>query len=84
MDRNTLTANLKPLGRRGLVAVGINPRDRHALAFRSTEDGRRAPAEGLPLWRNTQAAVAGQLAGELAVPVGQGLGAPAGGRPHVL
>ena len=62
MDRTTLTANLKPLERRGLVVVGNDPRDRRARALRLTEDGRRALAEALPLWRTAQAAAAGQLA----------------------
>jgi DNA-binding MarR family transcriptional regulator len=44
------------------VVVGNDPRDRRARALRLTEDGRRALAEALPLWRTAQAAAAGQLA----------------------
>src|SRR5712691_829923 len=40
MDRTTLTANLKPLERRGLVTVTINPADKRTRRLRLTSPGR--------------------------------------------
>jgi DNA-binding MarR family transcriptional regulator len=57
MDRTTLTANLKPLERRGLVAVAVDPKDRRARRLRLTEAGRAALVEALPAWRQTHAAL---------------------------
>jgi DNA-binding MarR family transcriptional regulator len=45
MDRTTLTANLQPLERRGLVETAADPKDRRAKLLRLTPAGRgrRAP-----------------------------------------
>ena len=56
MDRTTLTANLKPLERRKLVAVSVDDADRRSRRLRLTEGGRNLLAEALPLWRQAQAA----------------------------
>jgi len=56
MDRTTLTANLKPLERRGLVEVRVDEADRRSRRLRLTEAGRDLLAEALPLWRHAQAA----------------------------
>ena len=40
MDRTTLTANLKPLERRGLLASAIDPADRRGRLLSLTEAGR--------------------------------------------
>src|SRR5437016_9352017 len=40
MDRTTLTANLKPLERRGLVGVSIDPADRRGRHLTLTPPGR--------------------------------------------
>lgn len=46
MDRTTLTANLKPLERRNLLEVLIDPSDRRARLLRLTPtDGRRWPRQ---------------------------------------
>ncbi len=50
MDRTTLTAALKPLQRRGLVAVQPDPLDRRARRLLLTEAGRAALAAALPHW----------------------------------
>ncbi len=39
MDRTTLTATLKPLGRRGLITVAADPADRRSRLLSLTPDG---------------------------------------------
>ena len=51
MDRTTLTAALKPLAPRGLVAVVPDKKDARARRLTLTEDGRTLLAEVLPVWR---------------------------------
>src|SRR5713226_2117105 len=55
MDRTTLTANLKPLERRGLVEVTINPADKRSRQLRLTAPGRGLLAAALPVWEETHA-----------------------------
>ncbi|WP_373413622.1 MarR family winged helix-turn-helix transcriptional regulator [Ensifer aridi] len=57
MDRTTLTAALKPLERRGLVEVFVDPNDRRLRRLRLTADGGRLLAEALPIWKETHTAV---------------------------
>src|SRR5689334_22059511 len=54
MDRTTLTANLKPLQRRGLVAVTSDDADRRSRRMRLTEDGRKLLAAAVPIWERMQ------------------------------
>ena len=63
MDRTTLTANLKPLERRGLVKVAVDAGDKRSRRLRLTPAGRALLAEAVPLWKRTQAAVEGIVAG---------------------
>ena len=63
MDRTTLTADLKPLLRRGLVSVSADDKDRRSRRLGLTGEGRALLAAALPVWRETHAAVEG-LAGE--------------------
>jgi len=69
MDRTTLTAALKPLERQGLVAVGVDPKDRRSRLLILTDRGRETLAAAVPIWRETHAAVEAALsaldAGEL-------------------
>lgn len=53
MDRTTLTANLKPLERRGLVTTTIDPDDRRARLVALTKPGRTVLESALPIWRRT-------------------------------
>lgn len=55
MDRTTLTANLKPLQRRGLVEVMVDGTDRRSRRMALTPAGRTLLATALPLWRQAQA-----------------------------
>lgn len=54
LDRTTLTANLKPLERRGLVTSGADPADRRSRRLALTDDGRALLAEAVPLWCRAQ------------------------------
>lgn len=57
MDRTTLTAALKPLERRGLVAVSVDPADRRSRRLALTPEGRAVLAGAVPAWTRTHAAV---------------------------
>jgi DNA-binding MarR family transcriptional regulator len=57
MDRTTLTANLKPLERRGLVEVSVDAADRRSRRLRLTAAGRAMLAAALPAWREQHAAI---------------------------
>jgi len=62
MDRTTLTANLKPLERRGLVTSQADPDDRRSRRLTLTDAGRRMLQAALPLWERTQAELNRRLA----------------------
>jgi DNA-binding MarR family transcriptional regulator len=53
MDRTTLTANLKPLERRGLVAIVPDKDDRRSRRLHLTEAGRDLLKAAVPVWRRT-------------------------------
>jgi DNA-binding MarR family transcriptional regulator len=57
MDRTTLTANLKPLERRGLLTVGVDPQDRRSRRLSLTPAGMALLAGALPVWTQTHAEV---------------------------
>ncbi|MPY70042.1 MAG: MarR family transcriptional regulator [Alphaproteobacteria bacterium] len=54
MDRTTLTANLKPLERRGLLTVTADKADRRSRRLALTDAGRALLGEAYPVWRKTQ------------------------------
>jgi DNA-binding MarR family transcriptional regulator len=56
MDRTTLTAALKPLERRHLVSVAVDPDDKRSRRLTLTAGGRTLLAKALPLWKRAQAA----------------------------
>jgi DNA-binding MarR family transcriptional regulator len=62
MDRTSLTAALKPLQRRGLVAVAVDAADRRVRRLSLTSASRDALAAALPVWRATHAEVEQRLA----------------------
>jgi DNA-binding MarR family transcriptional regulator len=62
MDRTTLTAALKPLQRRGLVTVRVDPEDRRSRILELTRPGRSVLAAAVPVWTRTHAQVERQLA----------------------
>jgi DNA-binding MarR family transcriptional regulator len=55
LDRTTLTANLKPLERQGLVNTTIDPNDRRGRLLVLTPDGRKRLEAALPVWQRTHA-----------------------------
>lgn len=61
MDRTTITANLKPLERRGLVATKVDPVDRRGRLLVLTVPGRDLLQSALPSWQRTQDEVDGLL-----------------------
>ena len=62
MDRTTLTANLKPLERRGLVKVAVDKDDRRSRRLTITPAGRALLAKAYPLWRETHTALEFKIA----------------------
>lgn len=62
MDRTTLTANLKPLERRGLVIVAVDPKDRRGRRLALTDAGRALLVDAVPVWRRTHDEVDARLA----------------------
>ena len=53
LDRTTLTANLKPLERRGLVKIKVDPQDRRSRRLVLTDAGRAVLAAAAPIWKRT-------------------------------
>lgn len=51
MDRTTLTADIKPLERRGLVAVTVDEKDKRSRRLRLTAAGGMLLAEAFPIWK---------------------------------
>jgi DNA-binding MarR family transcriptional regulator len=63
MDRTTLTAALKPLERRGLIDVAVDPADRRNRVLTLTRSGRSLLAAAVPIWKRTHAQVERLLGG---------------------
>lgn len=57
MDRTTLTANLKPLERRGLVTVTPDADDKRSRRMALTPAGLALLAKAVPIWVETEAAI---------------------------
>lgn len=55
MDRTTLTANLKPLERRGLLKILVDPEDRRSRQLTLTRAGRDLMVKAMPIWTATHA-----------------------------
>jgi len=62
MDRTTLTANLKPLERRGLVTVTVDDADKRTRRLTLTPAGRALLCAAVPAWRRTHAEIERLLA----------------------
>jgi DNA-binding MarR family transcriptional regulator len=59
MDRTTLTANLKPLERRGLVTVSVGDTDKRSRHLTLTPVERALLVAALPVWEDEHAAIEG-------------------------
>ncbi len=64
MDRTTLTANLKPLERRGLLNVTPDDEDRRARRLTLTEDGLALLEQAIPIWMKTHEEIERVLTGD--------------------
>ena len=63
IDRTTLTAALKPLERRGLIASNADPADRRSRLLTLTAAGMVILAEAVPIWHHIHAAIDDDLPG---------------------
>ena len=61
MDRTTVTANLKPLERRGLLKIAISAEDRRTRRLVLTSKGRSLLRKALPIWEREHGAVESDL-----------------------
>ena len=57
MDRTTLTAALKPLERRGLIASSPDPDDMRSRLIALTPVGRSLLTRAVPVWHATHASI---------------------------
>lgn len=57
MDRTTLTAALKPLERRGLLKISVDPDDKRSRLLALTPAGRKLLAKATPIWKEHHAAI---------------------------
>jgi len=53
MDRTTLTANLKPLERRGLLKIAVDKDDKRSRRLIITAAGRSLLKRAYPVWKST-------------------------------
>ncbi|MFT4570601.1 MAG: DNA-binding MarR family transcriptional regulator [Hyphomicrobiaceae bacterium] len=60
LDRTTLTRNLKPLEKRGLIRVETCD-DRRTRSICITDEGSEVLAQAIPLWEAIQQRVVGEL-----------------------
>jgi DNA-binding MarR family transcriptional regulator len=61
MDRTTVTANLKPLERRGLVKVIVDKEDKRSRRLLITAAGRSTLRKAVPIWKKTHAETERQI-----------------------
>lgn len=57
MDRTTLTANLKPLERRGFVKIAVDKQDKRSRRLILTAAGRAALTAAFPAWKAAHAEI---------------------------
>lgn len=65
MDRTTLTANLKPLERRGLLTVAPDADDRRSRRLSLTAAGLALLEQAIPIWIATHARIEQLLTGDV-------------------
>jgi DNA-binding MarR family transcriptional regulator len=64
MDSTTMTAAIKPLQKRGLVALQADDADGRVRRPRLTDEGRAVVAQAVPLWREEHTKVQAELVGQ--------------------
>lgn len=57
VDRTTLTANLKPLARRGLLKISIDRNDRRNRTIMLTSKGQALLKSAYPIWEGAHASL---------------------------
>ena len=73
MDRTTLTANLKPLERRGLLKVSVDKEDRRSRRLALTAAGRALVKKAFPVWKHEHVQTERLLTGMSADALREGL-----------
>ena len=53
MDRTTLTANMKPLVKRRLAEVEVDPDDKRSRMLKLTDAGQAVLTSAVPIWEKT-------------------------------
>lgn len=66
MDRTTLTAMLKPLQRRELVKVAVDPDDKRSRRLILTAKGGALLAKAVPIWQRAHAELDDKLGSKIA------------------
>jgi len=64
MDRTTLTANLKPLERRGMVELTADAKDKRSRRIRLMDAGMAALTAAMPIWVGTHGEIDEAVGGE--------------------
>lgn len=64
MDRSTLTANLKPLERQGLISIEVDPEDRRSRKLILTAEGRKVLRAAVAVWKSEHAALEREIGGD--------------------
>jgi DNA-binding MarR family transcriptional regulator len=77
MDRTTLTANLKPLERRGLIELVADDKDRRSRRIRLLDGGVKMLNAALPIWVGTHAEIDAEVGGDRVTALRGGLRAVA-------
>lgn len=77
MDRTTLTANLKPLERRGLIALVADDKDRRSRRIRLLDAGMAVLNAAMPIWTGTHAEIDAEVGTDQVVALRRGLRAVA-------
>ena len=73
MDRTTLTANLKPLERKGVVEMLVNPKDKRSRLLTLTNEGRALLARAAEIWTREHAQIDQEIGGETGPQLRRGL-----------
>ena len=73
MDRTTATAALKPLQRRGLIAIDRSEEDSRVRIVSITKAGKRVLASAMPAWSTVQREISSELLPEAGIELRQQL-----------
>jgi DNA-binding MarR family transcriptional regulator len=77
MDRTTLTANLKPLERKGMVELTADDKDRRSRRIRLLDAGIMVLKAAMPIWVGTHAEIDAEVGGDQIAALRSGLRAVA-------